>query len=151
MRKKKEEIVFLWSTHAIGYNHRKARARRTNTQQQREQIPRRNLPRSNRTKSNAFNLTATRTEPNASRTPFPSRRINARVDTVKKNLPKWQKGKKHLSATTYRSLQQLVVVLAGASDDVGSFGDGRLGDDNLRPEKSGLGECRHYSYLFVCV
>lgn len=121
------------------------------TQRQREQIPRRNLPRSNRTKSNAFNLTATRTEPNASRTPFPSRRINARVDTVKKNLPKWQKGKKHLSATTYRSLQQLVVVLAGASDDVGSFGDGRLGDDNLRPEKSGLGECRHYSYLFVCV
>ena len=37
------------------------------TQQQREQILRRNLPRSNRTKSNAFNLTATQTEPNASR------------------------------------------------------------------------------------
>jgi hypothetical protein len=86
VRKKKEEIVFLWSTHAIGYNHRKARARRTNTQQQREQIPRRNLPRSNQTKSNAFNLTATRTEPNASRTPFPSRRITARDDTVKKNF-----------------------------------------------------------------
>tara|TARA_B100000519_G_scaffold190072_1_gene189229 strand:+ start:252 stop:386 length:135 start_codon:yes stop_codon:yes gene_type:complete len=32
---------------------------------------------------------------------------------------------------THRSLQQFIVVLAGASDDVGSFGDGRLGDDNL--------------------
>jgi hypothetical protein len=39
----------------------------TQQQQQREQILRRNLPRSNRTKSNAFNLTATQTEPNASR------------------------------------------------------------------------------------
>ena len=37
------------------------------TQRQREQIPRRNLPRSNQSKSNAFNLTATQTEPNASR------------------------------------------------------------------------------------
>lgn len=54
------------------------------TQRQREQIPRRNLPRSNQSKSNAFNLTATRTEPNASRTPFPSRRINARVQRKKK-------------------------------------------------------------------
>ena len=90
MRKKKEEIVFLWSTHAIGYNHRKARAR-TNTQQQREQILRRNLPRSNQTTSNAFNLTATQTEPNASRTPFPSRRINARVKRKKKFYPSGKK------------------------------------------------------------
>ena len=31
-------------------------------------------------------------------------------------------------------MQQFIVVLAGASDDVGSFGDGRLGDDNLAPK-----------------
>jgi len=38
-----------------------------------------------------------------------------------------KKGKK-----THRSLQQFIVVLASASDNVGSFGDRRLGDDNLR-------------------
>ena len=75
----------------------------------------------------------------------------ARGHRKKKIYPSGKKGRKSLSATTYRSLQQLVVVLAGASDDVGSFGDGRLGDDNLRPEKSGLGECRHYYSIPLCV
>ena len=44
------------------------------------------------------------------------------------------KEKKNLSAT-YRSLQQLVVVLAGASDDVGSFGTDALETTTFAPRR----------------
>lgn len=149
MRKKKEEIVFLWSTHTIGYNHhhhhRKARARTNTPTTRTDSAQKPSAFESIKIQRVQFNRHTNRTKRLS--TPSPSRRINARVHARKKKkiYPKVakQKEKKNLSAT-YRSLQQLVVVLAGASDDVGSFGDGRLGDDNLRPEKSGLGECRHY-------
>ena len=66
------------------------------THQQREQILRRNLPRSNQSKSNAFNLTATQTEPNASRRLPPlveSTRAYTRVKK-KKFTQKWQSKKR---------------------------------------------------------
>ena len=95
-----------------------------------ERKPSKTTTQSHKTDSNAFksaqsdfaaNLFPHRSEGRLTRDFFLAAKEHTHTHKRKK------KGKK-----THRSLQQFIVVLASASDNVGSFGDRRLGDDNLR-------------------
>lgn len=86
MRKKKEEIVFLWSTHTIGYNHhhhhRKARARTNTPTTRTDSAQKPSAFESVKIQRVQFNRHTNRTKRLS--TPFPSRRQCAR--NVKKNF-----------------------------------------------------------------
>ena len=87
MRKKKEEIVFLWSTHTIGYNHhhhhRKARARTNTPTTRTDSAQKPSAFESIKIQRAQFNRHTNRTKRLS--TPFPSRLIT-RARRVKKKI-----------------------------------------------------------------